>query len=347
MSTASKTVSPLSFARPAERYAIWAALGAFWLLFEFYVWGKWITGPYFVAVDPGPDPISPAMQTYLFWAQVFLPLLCATCLWFWIVVPWRREGRLTSDAMIVIASTTVFFWDFSPSYISDQVTYNSHLFNRGSWGLHAWPGWVSPGGHLVAEPLLFVPQAYIVLVLSQVMFVCWVLRKVKAARPGTGVATFIAVIIASLFAIDSLVEMTFLRTGLYAYPGAIHAVTLFAGKTYQFPLTEGLLFGGLALGAIGILKFFKDDRGHTFVEKGIEKLQVSETQKQLLRLLTIYGWIHSGFFVLYMLPATLVAVNSDHYPHGYPSYMLNGLCVYGDQRNQCPGPGISIPRPPR
>lgn len=328
-------------------YRIWAGLGIFWFLFQAYVLGRWITGPNFVAIDPGPDPISDGLKNFLLLAQIFCPLLCLACLWTWIIVPWRREGRLTSDAMIVISATTAFFWDFSPSFVVDQVTYNSHMFNRGSWGLGSWPGWVSPAGNRVAEPLLFVPPAYIVLVLSQVIFVCWVLRKLKAQRPNTGMATLIAAIIASLFCIDSIVEMTFLRTGLYAYTTTIPELTLFAGKTYQFPLTEGFFFGGLALGAIGILKFFKDDRGQTFVERGIEKLQVSNSGKQLLRLCCIYGWIHTGFFVLYMMPVTLITLNGGHYPQGYPSYMLNGLCVYGDQRNECPGPGVSIPRPTR
>lgn len=328
-------------------YRVWAGLGIFWFVFQMYVWGRWIAGPNFVAIEPGPDAISEGMKLFLLWAQIICPLLCLACLWAWIVVPWRREGRLTSDAMIVIASITVFFWDFSPSFVVDQVTYNSHMFNRGSWGLGAWPGWVSPAGNRVAEPLFFVPPAYIVLVLSQVIFVCWVLRKLKTLRPQTGMATFVVAIIAALFFIDSFVEMTVLRTGLYAYTTTVPQLTLFAGETYQFPLTEGFFFGGLTLGAIGILKFFKDDRGQTFVERGIERLRIGDTRKQLLRLSCIYGWIHSAFFVLYMMPVTLITLNGGHYPQGYPSYMLNGMCLYGDRHDQCPGPGISIPRPPR
>lgn len=345
--SASTARTPHFHASTAGQYRIWSAAGMFWLLFQTYVLGRWIAGPNFVAIDPGPDPISDGLKWFLLICQIVCPLLFLACMWAWVVVPWRREGRLTSDTMIVIAATTVFFWDFSPSFVVDQVTYNSHMFNRGSWGLGSWPGWVSPGGNRVAEPLLFVPPAYIVLVLSQVIFVCWVLRKLKALRPHTGTATFITAIIAALFCIDSVVEMTFLRTGLYAYTTTVPELTLFAGKTYQFPLTEGFFFGGLALGAIGILKFFKDDRGQTFVERGIEKLRAGDTQKQALRLLSIYGWIHTAFFVLYMLPVTLITLNGGHYPAGYPSYMLNGMCRYGDQRNECPGPGISIPRPLR
>lgn len=331
-----KTFGPFSF---------WAGLGVFWMLFQAYVLGSWVTGPYFVAIEPGPDPISDGLKLFLLLCQTVTPIVCIVCLWRWIVVPWRREGRLTSDAMIVIAATMIWFWDFSPSFIVDQVQYNSHMFNRGSWGLHAWPGWVGPAGHRVAEPLFFIAPGYIVFVLSQVFFICWLLRKLKDRRPHTGIATFIAAIVVGLFFVDSIVETLFLRTGFYAYPAAIRAFTLFPGETYQFPLTEGILFGGFALGSIGILMFFKDDKGQTFVERGIERLTVSAPRKQLLRVLSIYGYVHTAFFALYMMPGMLVAVNGDAYPDGYPSWLQNGMCLYGEQHNQCPGPGVSIPRP--
>ncbi|HEX5783399.1 MAG TPA: spirocyclase AveC family protein, partial [Burkholderiaceae bacterium] len=313
--------------RAPGRFTIWSALGLFWFVFQMWVWGRWVTGPYFKAVAPGSDPISDGMQLFLLVCQIVCPLLCLACVWRWVVVPWRREGRMSSDVMIVLASLTVWFWDFSPSFVVDQVTYNSHMFNRGSWGLHAWPGWVGPGGHLVAEPLLFVPPAYVVLVLSQVIFICWLLRRLKERQPQTSVLSIVATIVLGLFFLDSVIEMTFLRTGLYAYTTTVPALTLFAGQPYQFPLTEGFFFGGLALGAIGILKFFKDDRGQTFVEKGIDRLMVGQATKQLLRLSAIYGWIHTAFFALYMVPAMLFALNGGPYPK-YPSYMKNGLCQY-------------------
>ena len=37
---------------------------------------------------------------------------------------------------------------------------------------------------------------------------------------------------------DTIVEGLVLRTGLYAYPGGIRSLSLFAGHTYQVPLTE-------------------------------------------------------------------------------------------------------------
>jgi hypothetical protein len=55
--------------------------------------------------------------------------------------------------------------------------------------------------------------------------------------------------------------------------------------------------------------------------------------------------------MLYLLPNMWLSTHSDPYPIHYkdgkplPSYFINNMCVYGDQRNECPGPGVSIPRP--
>src|SRR4030042_1275798 len=55
----------------------WVFIGGAILLFQLYVWIKWITGPYFENVPSGPS--EPPM-----WMQVCLITL--TCL-FWIALP--------------------------------------------------------------------------------------------------------------------------------------------------------------------------------------------------------------------------------------------------------------------
>jgi Spirocyclase AveC-like len=136
-----------------------------------------------------------------------------------------------------------------------------------------------------------------------------------------------------------------IRTGVYMYPGGIRGVSLFAGETYQFPLTEGFFFGGLGVGSLAALKHFKDDRGYTFVERGVERLGLSVARQTLLRFLAIFGFFHAAFLLLYGVPNQWLATHSDPFPQGYPSYLLNGMCVYGANGDQCPGPGVLMPRP--
>src|SRR5207249_3832131 len=146
-------------------------------------------------------------------------------------------GQLTTEGMFALAAAMLFFWDMSMNYTSITLFYNSNFVNFGAWANGAWPGWTAPNGNLLSEPILFVPPAYTCLVFVQVMFILWVLRKLKARRPGMGFSGTVATIVGGLFLTDTIIEGSVLRTGLYAYPGGIHELTLFAGRTYQIPLT--------------------------------------------------------------------------------------------------------------
>lgn len=186
--------------------------------------------------------------------------------------------------MFVVAGAALFFWDMCMNYTSVTLFYNSHLVNFGAWANGAWPGWTSPSGNLLPEPILIVMPAYTCLVFSQVMAVLWMLRKVKARWPDLGVLATLGVIVISLTITDTVIEGLVLRTGVYAYPGDMRALTLFAGETYQIPMTETFFFGGLGLGSIAATMHFRDGRGRTFAERGIDKLEIGPRGKQAVKL---------------------------------------------------------------
>jgi hypothetical protein len=193
-------------------------------------------------------------------------------------------------------------------------------------------------------------------VFAQVVLILFVLRKVKARRPNMGMLGTIGVIVVGLTIIDTIIEGLILRSGVYAYPGGISAITLFAGHTYQVPMSETFLFGGLGLGALAALSYFRDDKGQTIVERGIDRLRVGPRQKQWVKFLAIFGAVHLAFVVLYMVPQQWFATHADSYPKGYKSYMINGMCEYPSSTAAvkqsraitgvpCAGPGVPIPRP--
>lgn len=325
---------------------IWAGLGAVILLFQVYVLGKWLTGPYFVATNPGPDHISALQHDYFVFMQIAVPLFALWMLWNWLVKPWRRTGSITTDGRLIAAFAMIFFWDMSMNISSTALFYNSYFFNRGAWNLGSWPFWYSPDANALPEPILITPPGYIAMVFSQALLICWLFRKAKARWPGMGFLTSIAFIVIGLTIIDSIIEVLLIRSGIYAYPGSIRALSLFAGHTYQFPLTEGLTFGGLGIGATALLSSFRDESGQTWAEIGIERVKLGASSLQWVRFFAVFGYVHVAFICLYVLPNQLFSLNSDPFPSGYPSYLENGMCVYGVQANQCPGPGVMMPRPP-
>ncbi len=324
---------------------LWAVIGAAFITFEVVVLARWVFGPNFKSTPAGPDAVSSGQQALYIAIQIAVPIAAVACLYFWVVRPWRREGRLTTDGMLAISGAMVFFWDMSMNYTSVSLLYNSHLVNRGAWANGAWPTWISPNASNLPEPLFVSIPGYTALVFSQVVFILWLLRKAKARWPNLGVFGTIATILVGLTIVDTIIETLLLRTGLYAYPGGIRGITLFAGHTYQLPLSETVLFGGLGLGAVAVLSYFRDDRGHTFVERGIDTVKLSAKGKQLVRFCAIFGAVHGAFLVLYMIPQQWFAVQSDPFPPGYKSYMINDMCASGSDGTTCPGPGVPMPRP--
>ena len=324
----------------------WAAAGAVLRGFEIVVLARWVLGPNFKSTPPGPDQISAANQILFTVVQIAVPLAAVAALYFWVARPWLRERHVTTDGMLTVSAGMIFFWDMSMNYTSVSLLYNSHLVNRGAWANESWPGWISPNANYLPESVFITIPGYVALVFSQVVLVLWILRKIKARRPQLGTTGSVVFIFFGLIVVDTIIETLLLRTGIYAYPGAIRAITLFAGHTYQVPLSETVLFGGVALGAIACLSHFRDDRGYTVVERGLDKVRVGAKSKQLIKFLALFGGVHLAFLVLYMVPQQWFAVHSDPFPSGYKSYMINNMCASGSDGRTCPGPGVPMPRAP-
>ena len=119
------------------------------------MWIRWITGPYFERVPPGPNDPPMYMKVPLIANAVVLWVGLPFAIWFFFIKPWRRERRITLDGMLFVSMGLMFFQDPLLNYFNTWCTYNTWAFNLGSWSSNI-PGWVSPEepGAQVAEPLL-------------------------------------------------------------------------------------------------------------------------------------------------------------------------------------------------
>ncbi len=324
---------------------IWATVGGALLVLQLYVWIRWITGPYFERVPAGPTDPPMYMKIPLMANAIVLWIALPFALWWFIVRPWLRERRITLDGMLLVSMGLMFFQDPLLNYFNTWCTYNTWLFNRGSWSPYV-PGWVSPDapGHQVPEPLLTNVPGYAYGVLLITIVGCWVMRKIKARWPNISNLRLIAVTYAFTFVLDFLMEgCLLLPTGLFAYPGAIRAVSINADTYYQWPVYEGLMWGGVQA-ALCCLRYFTDDRGRTVVERGLDRVRGGFVKQQIIRFLAIFAGVSACFFFIYNVPAQWFGMHADPWPEDVQqrSYFNGGTCGAGSDQ-PCPNPVLPLP----
>jgi hypothetical protein len=185
MSVTAAAAGPARTTIAADRVIVpakwWAMFGAAVLAFQAFVLVRWLTGPYFKHVAPGPTPLPGWMKVALTSCQIVLPIAGICCLYWFVVRPWRRERRVGLDGLLTIAFLTVSFHDPLSAYIGHWYTYNAWQVNMGSW-LQSVPGALSPGtpDHQVAYPLLIVPGAYVVIFLLVTSMGAAIMRRARA-----------------------------------------------------------------------------------------------------------------------------------------------------------------------
>ncbi len=324
---------------------VWAAAGGAILALQLYVWIRWITGPYFERVPAGPMDPPTYMKVPLMANAIVLWVGLPFALWWFIVRPWVRERRITLDGMLLVSMGLMFFQDPLLNYFNTWCTYNTWLFNRGSWSSNI-PGWVSPEepGRQVAEPLLTNVPGYAYGVLLITIVGCWVMRKIKSRWPGISNLRLIVVTYGLAFLLDFVMEgLVLLPIGFYTYPGSIRAVSFNAGTYYQWPLYEGLMWGGVQA-ALCCLRYFTDDRGRTVVERGLDRVRGGFARQQFTRFLAIFAAVSACFFFFYNVPAQWIGMHSDPWPedHMKRSYFTGGICGNGTDV-PCPDPALPMP----
>lgn len=312
--------------RRARPVLWWAAFGAVCGVLAIYVFGSWITSAEFTRTPTGPTPLPSWMKVSLRLQEIAFPVATVGMLYWFLIRVWFRERRVTLDGMLVVAFVGLYWQDVIYNYTALHFTYNSGFINFGSWALHI-PGWISPNANKFAEPVLMAGGAYNSALLGVVMVCCGFMRRVKARYPDLGNLGTIATMFAFMFLADFIVESAWVRSGAYSFGGAVKGWTLFYGKWYQFPIYESILWGACWTG-MAALRYYVDDRGRTWVEKGVDRVRVGPKGNLALRFLAVYGALNAIMIVTYNIPQQWFNLHSSPWPKSIQerSYFTQGIC---------------------
>ena len=229
------------------------------------------------------------------------------------------------------------------NYIQPTAMWNSYFLNWGSWYGNVF-GWVSPNPEGMAEAVMMSGFWYPPGLLLAAILGTFLLRKAKARWPQLGVVGLIGICFGIFAIADIIMEVLYLRMGLYVYPTSGRRWTVFYGHYYQFPIYQAI-FWGAAWAAMACVRYFRDDKGRSVVERGIDEVRCTEKRKAGLRILALAGVLNVAFLVLYNVPISLF---QGLHPSTWPadiqkrSYFTNGWCGPGTDR-ACPGGPIPIP----
>jgi hypothetical protein len=322
----------------------WAAAGALITTFMVYVLMRWVTGPNFAPVDPGPTPLPGWMKVSLIGWQILMPLVWLGTVYQFIVKPWRADRKIGVDGLFVIAGLTLVFQDAITNWISPWITWNAYMVNFGTW-YNDVPGWMSFGepGRQVPEPLLFIPFGHSFAWLMFAIVGRRVIVAVRQRRPGIGYSALMAITFSVSFVLDVILEgIVWMPFGVYQYPGG-HVPLLFPDAYHKLPLQETLFIAFWGVGLI-FLYTFRNDKGQTIVERGVEKIHGGPVKKAGYQILAMIAAFHIGLGLLFTVPnLALWGGKSTEWPKDLQSrsYMVDNLCGPGSDW-ACPGPNVPL-----
>lgn len=328
---------------PPVKY--WATAGAILLAAEAYLLISWVTGPNFERVDSGPDSPPTWMKTEMVAVEIVATLATIFTFYWFLVRPWLRERRVTTDGLLCIAFLTVSFYDPLSNFAQNWFTYNSYLVNFGSV-MSEVPGVTAfhePGAN-EAFPLLVVPTAYVTAFIWLSVLVCKAMSAAKRRWPSMGPGRLVLFCLGLTMLADVVIEgLFYMPLGFWTFAGGHWSIN--AGHYYQYPIHE-MIFGGAVFCMFVCLRYFTNDRGETIAERGIERMKIPPARKVVLRGLGIVAFVQIGFFATYHLPQAIFALNSTEWPQDVQerSYFTNNIC--GPETNRaCPGPEVPNSRP--
>jgi hypothetical protein len=324
-----RTEQAADVTRRARPVLWWAGIGAAMLALIGYTMIHWVASGDAHSIGTGVTPVPTWMKWSVKIQEIGYGIGAVLFLYFMAIRPWRRAGQFTFDALFVLAFVTVIWLDPGPSYFALYHDYNSYFFNLGGWAASI-PGWQTPNGQHIAQPIIWDLGAYLCTFCAGVFIANALMHRAKARWPRLGNVGLVLGSFVLFFLLDLIAELAWIHTGAYQYGSTISGLTISSGHWYQFPIYESLWVAVLWT-MWSSVRYFRNDQGQTLIERGIDEVRVSARTKTALRFVALVGVLNVIYLAGYILPMQFFTLKSGPWPADTQtrSYFTNGLCGEG------------------
>ena len=264
-----------------------------------------------------------------------------------IVVPWVlrqciRQRRLTFDAHFLLAGATIFWGDAAVNFFVPTFLYSSNFVNLNN-PLGHMPFMVNPDMGRLPDPLLFsVPLETAGLLVAAIAMGA-LAKWFRQRYPGISTPKLIGLLVVVALAVEVLVELPIIAMGLWTYTSPpLMSVGLGGGHRYPFP---ALIAGTCFFMVPALLRLFKDDRGRTLIERGMDHYHPAK--RGAVTFLALYATLQILVWGPATVPVLLYGPYQEEWPE-YEEYLVNDVCdapgIAGTRYGPCPGsPGFRMP----
>jgi hypothetical protein len=342
---AAPTVTPVTApGKPEPAEAGWAKVlvvhGGLWLALMVYVWTAWVVSGDFKinTIGRGQEP-GWYVAMIRGW-EIFAVVSSVLILWWFVIRPRIKTGRMTFDGLFYLACLALCFQEPWINWTAPQFLYSTTSLNFGSFTAHI-PGWSSPNSELV--PLsAWALSAYFWLVGIPAWVGSKFMGRLRRRDPSISGLRLILYAYLAFCVFDVVLESFITRTQLFSYASTVPSLTLWAGTDHQFPIYETLSWAGTYTG-LACLHFFRDDKGRTLAERGIDRLKIKrEGLRTFARYLALMGCCQLVMLGTYNIPYAYWGMHSVMaQPLAEREWRTGGVC--GPKTAfDCPAPGVPI-----
>ncbi|MFG2936701.1 spirocyclase AveC family protein [Streptomyces sp. NPDC048282] len=312
--TAKATRRPAPRLRPAPAHW-WALLGAIFVIFQAWVYGRWLLGggPGSITWQrPAALPTATAVTVRVGEAVVVLGFL--TCVGI-AVREGLRHRRLGFDGAVLIGWTMCLWQD---ALCDPTVSFNVYDLHLKSWGPYI-PGFSGTGTEETLTLIVPGGTGYPVMMLTVVM-TDQAVRALTRNRPGWGLLPRYLVAATAGTLIQGCIEVTYILAGTYSYSSyspLARTLALGSGHWYQLCLVEVLVVGAVCTAPFAVMRHTWRNGGTPVIFRGADTLPARDGS--VLRALAAIGALNAGLLV-YMFVIAVVLNDPGNVVSDLPAY---------------------------